>query len=492
MRIASLVRIALLSVVLAGQAYAPSRSLPPHPAISNKGKTGEKETETKGRSISREAEPRIKGGVGPTVGDRAVRVRTVGVPSRGRALTKLDPAESKAKQQQELARKKAPSNPFVFCALPTGDAFENIYGRSFSAAKESLSKKVQQEAQLLPTSRSLISNGFGRKELVEAIARNQGSRPFILICHTEGSRENRDIPLGDGPGARISEEDVRDLCILQNSELFLVTCMSRDLAISRDITDRQAIAIVNAALARLPTELGATVGESTDSSIAAATVTAATTSVGQFKDALISAAQKILNPLEELRISSGVSRKEIVFISAPPLAGWNSSSQMPRELEEFLRMRKTNLGRWMAETKWSCNGGYYRAVGMPLEWQLRVLGKLLDSEEENLPEKTKQLLCLQTDMLGDNDGIDPWQDSGVMIWLLESVASDADGIEAQIIVLESIRHAYGGLTGSEKTLLQAFEHVMNVQSNRELVRKLLEKWRTGVTAVTAEALSPKQ
>jgi hypothetical protein len=182
------------------------------------------------------------------------------------------------------------AEPFVFCALPTQDAYEKIFRTTFTAAKESEMRQTEEVVRTLPNNEYEISNQFRRADLVTAITARRSKRPFLLVCHSEGSNENRDIPLGDGT---ITENEVRSICSQNDTELFLVSCRSKDLRIENDISYSEAFRIVKLATAGL----------------------SSTATVGQLKVALVEAAQRNLKRDMELRISYGADVKKVVIVT---------------------------------------------------------------------------------------------------------------------------------------------------------------------------------
>jgi hypothetical protein len=142
-----------------------------------------------------------------------------------------------------------------------------------------------------------VNHEFRRAELLAAIADHRGKRPFLLVCHSEGSNENRDIPLADGT---ISENELRSVCDRNGTELFLISCRSKDLGISKDISYGEAFRIVKLATDGLDFT---------------------TMTVAQLKAALVEAAQKNLKRDVELRISYGADVKKVVTVTGGSGAG---------------------------------------------------------------------------------------------------------------------------------------------------------------------------
>jgi hypothetical protein len=293
MRLLPLLRVGLVLLTLAGQLYAPVRPAPrvaprpaprfvphPEPRIPREApKPHERE-----RSVERTDSSH------PTDVDphRSADVKIFEfVPPSGERGTEKDQAESK---------------PFVYCALPTGLSFENVFGDRFSAAKAEQISEHQLTALGIKGARTSISNDFRRHDLLARIADHRGQRPFILVCHSEGLHENREIPLGDSPGAKIAEDELRAVCAANDTELFLVSCQSKDLKISQDISYGEAFRIVKLAM-----------------DISAASTSPLT--VAQLKAILVETAQKQLTPGDEFRISFGADVKKVIIVTATSSGG---------------------------------------------------------------------------------------------------------------------------------------------------------------------------
>lgn len=196
------------------------------------------------------------------------------------------------------------AQPYVFSALPTGDAYEHTFGDHYTAAKEAEMRNNEQTARSIPGVESRISNTFHRDDLLTAIASHKGKRPFILICHSEGPNENRVIPLGGNREEKIKEDELRRVCSEHDTELFLVSCHSKDLNIAEEISYGEAFRMVKLAMEQRTASSGMT--------------------VGQLKAALVATAEKELKPGVELRISYGSDVKKVVIVSAAGGGGGDS------------------------------------------------------------------------------------------------------------------------------------------------------------------------
>lgn len=196
----------------------------------------------------------------------------------------------------EGSQDRTDSVPLVFCALPRDDAFLNIFGDRFTSNRDTEIRQHEATARGIYGAETRISHYFRRAELLAAIGTHRGKRPFVLVCHTEGSNADRKVRLGDFQGAEISENDLRLMCKANDTELFLVSCESKDLKSSQRISYGEAFRITKLVMER----------RAASSSM----------SVGELKALFVETAKQELAPGGELRISFGSGIKHVVIVTA--------------------------------------------------------------------------------------------------------------------------------------------------------------------------------
>jgi hypothetical protein len=199
-------------------------------------------------------------------------------------------------KSNDRAREDGEASPFLFCAIPKGASFESTFQERYTSFKASEMNLTETTARRILTTKPYISHDFKREELSRVIMENRARRPFILVCHTTGSRENREIPLGDAPGETISENEARAICSENDSELLLVSCYSSDLGIGQEITYAEALRITHLALDRW----------------AASSKRSITDLTKAFKEV----AGHELQPGFTLRISFGAGAKTVIIVAA--------------------------------------------------------------------------------------------------------------------------------------------------------------------------------
>lgn len=214
----------------------------------------------------------------------------------------------------------------VFCALPKDDAFLNVFDDRFTSNRADEMWQNEATARSIYGARTHISNSFGRTELVAEIINHSGKRPFILVCHSEGPNADRTIRLGDFQGAKIGENELRGICQANGTELFLVSCQSKDLNSSRQISYGEAFRITKLVMARR----------------AAST----TMSVGELKALFVETARQELAPRHELRISFGRGIKHVIVVTTIGLAA--DDSEFPWDKALFASVGVMVVVGWVA------------------------------------------------------------------------------------------------------------------------------------------------
>lgn len=149
------------------------------------------------------------------------------------------------------------ASPFVVFLLPTNDTYAKIYGAEYTAAVQEEMDKATSVANGFSAVGSQISHSLTRSELLDAIDGHPDQHLFIVVCHTEGPRESRRIPLGDD---NITVDFLRSRCAGQGKELFLVTCQSEDLRSTANISTLDALGVVNDAFSNESYNAQITVG----------------------------------------------------------------------------------------------------------------------------------------------------------------------------------------------------------------------------------------